>query len=310
MNDSYYTDTGERPELAAIEVNLPEGYIASRIAPTNPVVDKSGTAFYATVTSDTSAQTGRAAGAAPTGTQIADSSTTFTCVENVMRGMITPDEAKQMGGIANADRVGSSWAKRQVQNAIETEVAGAILGQAGDATYAAATFISQVQAGLDAIRQYPGRRAIVGGTTALKKIILSTATQSWGSMMTNTVTGTSPEVAAGGLPFARWLENLAMLLGVDEVIAGDAAIWDTGTPGASTTANKIGIVPLADGDPLSHKWQPVWGKTFLFLPDGVQPYVIQAVADRVNVNNLYDCYAWFDFIELNSGAVYCIDEIT
>ena len=37
---------------------------------------------------------------------------------------------------------------------------------------------------------------------------------------------------------------------------------------------------------------------------------IQAVADRVNVNNLYDCYAWFDFIELNSGAVYCIDEIT
>jgi SAM-dependent methyltransferase len=62
-----------------------------------------------------------------TATQIATSSTTYTCAEAVKRGAITPDEAKQFGGIAKADEAGAKWAKRQVMRAMETVQAGVIL---------------------------------------------------------------------------------------------------------------------------------------------------------------------------------------
>jgi hypothetical protein len=45
------------------------------------------------------------------------------------------------------------------------------------------------------------------------------------------------------------------------------------------------------------------------MPDGKQPWVIQSVADRVNVNNLYDAYLWFDSVLMNTGALYVIDGV-
>ena len=92
-----FTQTGPRPDLAALPVNLPEGYIGNSVFPVSPVADKSGTIYYATVTADSAAQTGRSAGTAPTGTQISDSSTTYTAAEAIKRGSVTPDEAKQFG---------------------------------------------------------------------------------------------------------------------------------------------------------------------------------------------------------------------
>jgi len=111
---SYYTNTDARPDLATIEVNPPEGYIGTRMMPVTPVAEKAGSVAYATVTADSTAQTSRAAGVAPTPTQISNTATTWSCAEMIDRAAITPDEVNQIGGIENADQIGARWAMSKV----------------------------------------------------------------------------------------------------------------------------------------------------------------------------------------------------
>ncbi len=304
MSDAFFTQTGERPDLAALEVNPPEGYIGSEILPLFPVSEKSGSMSYATVTADAAAQTGRSAGVAPTTTQISNSTTTYTAAEAVKRGGVTPDEAKQMGGIAKADEVGSKWAKRQVLNKIETDIATAVLGGAPDAIFAVGTFLTDVQQGLDAIRHYAGKTVLIGATQTLKAVVQALiADDNLGPVFSRLVQGTDPKVAISGMSFESFMAGLAMFLGVDRVLAGTDEIWAAGSLGGRFAIAKIDV----SGDPLSHKWQPVLGKVIQFLPDGEQPFVCTSVADRVAINNLYDAQSWYQVKTLNANAVFIFE---
>ncbi len=307
MNDAFYTQTGERPDLAAIEVNPPEGYIGTKILPVVPVAEKSGTIYYATVTADSAAQTSRSTGAGPTATQISNSSTTFSCGEACKRGAISPDEVKTMGGIEKADEVGAKFAKRSVMNKLEADIAAAILDSADD-TFDAAKFLTQSQTALDSIRRYEGKTALIGGTKTLKTLVQSLiASNTYGKVFARLISGASPAEAATGMNFDAWMNGLAMFLGIDTVLAGDDNIWAA----SGSTAEMIAFAKLDEGtDPLSHKWKPVLGKVFQFLPDGKQPWVIQSVGDRVTVNNYYDAYLWYQVKILNSSAVYVIGGVT
>jgi hypothetical protein len=110
---SYYTEEGDRSALQSeIEINPPEGYIGVKMMPVVPVSEKAGSMTYATVKAETTAQTGRSPGVAPTPTQISNSAEAWSCTEIIERAAITPDEAKQMGGIQNADKIGFRWAMR------------------------------------------------------------------------------------------------------------------------------------------------------------------------------------------------------
>lgn len=305
--DAYYIQNeGDRPDLAELEVNPPEGYIGSKILPVVPTVDKSGYVFYATVTADAAAQTSRTAGSAPTSTQISDSSTTYACLQYEKRGSIAPDEVKQMGGIEKAEVVGAKYAKRQVLNAYETAVCAEILGLTKEATFDPAKIMTQVQTADADIRIYDGRTTLIGSTMSLKKMVMAMLDDGTvGPVFARLISGTNNATAAAGLSFASWLNGLAIYLGVDQVLAGCDAIWNAGT-----YAGKIAIAKLDDGmDELSHKWKPVLGKTFQFLPDGKSPWQITAVADRVNKNNHLDAEQWFDTTVLNSGAAYVIDGV-
>jgi hypothetical protein len=308
MNDAYYTETGERPALAAIEVNPPEGFIGSQIIPIVPVTQKSGTLYYATVTADSAAQTGRSTGAAPTGTQIAQSNTTFTTAEAIKRGSITPDEAKGMGGIDKADEVGSKWAKRQVMRALESDVAALVMksGSSADAAIDPAKCQTQVQTALQAIRRYEGTTALVASTYNLKSLLQQLlADSAYGPAMSRLVTGTTGVQAIQGLSLQAWISSLAIFFGVDKVLAGDDGIWN-----ATAIAGRMTVVKLDDSaDQLSHKWKPVYGKCFQFLPDGNQPWLIESIADRLTKNNHYDATLWYDNVVLNSGAAYTFDGI-
>lgn len=305
MNDAYYTQTGERPDLAALEVNPPESYIGTKIMPIVPLVDKVATIYYATVSADATAATSRSAGTGPTAVQISDSSTTATTVEHVTRGGITPDEAKQMGGIAKADVVGAAYAKRNVMNALETDIAAEILAGTASNTWDAHTVLEDTQTALDAMRRYEGRTALVGGTEVLKRIVTALlGDTNFGPVFSRLISGASPAIAATGMNFKAWMSGLAMFLGVDEVLAGDSAIWST-----DTYDGHFAFVKLPDSDPLSVKYKPQLGRTYMFMPDGTNPWVIQSVADRVNVNNLYDAYCWYDTVALNTSAFYLIDGV-
>ena len=60
MNDLYYTETGERADIAASLVpNPPHGYIGTKLMPITPMGEKSGTLYYATLPGDQPADTAR-----------------------------------------------------------------------------------------------------------------------------------------------------------------------------------------------------------------------------------------------------------
>ena len=307
MNDAYYTELGERADLAALEVNPPEGYIGSQILPTVPVNDKTGVVYYATVTADAAAQTNRSTGAAPANVQISDSNTSFTAAEAIKRGSITPDEAKTMGGIAKADLVGAKYAKRQVMAYLEGDIRTLILGGTKDKSFDPAKIQTDVQVALQALRLYEGKTALIGSTWTIKAMLQSLlASNTFGPSLARLVQGASGVEAVQGLSLNAWKQSLALFFGVDTVLAGDDTIWN-----ATAVAGRFSITKLDDGaDELSHKWKPVLGKVFQFLPDGKNPWLIESIPDRLTKNNHYDATLWYDAVILNSGANYLFDGVT
>jgi hypothetical protein len=302
MQDSLYTQNGDRPDLAAsIQVNPPEGYIAARILPVSPVMEKAGSVAYKTLDADVAAQTARSAGVAPTATQIANSATTFSCVEAVRRGAISPDEVKQMGGIEKADMVGTKFAMRSVQNFLENDVCAHILGTAASASFDPAKFKTQAQTALNAVRRYEGRSTLIAGTKTIQAMLQGILT----SKPTDNLFARIVNGNGSALSLQSMIDAIKFYIGIDDVLPGDDGIWNTGS-----YQGKFAIAKLDDGtDPLSHKWNPVLGKTFQFLPDGVSPWVVKSVADLTLVNNFYDAYQWFDTVILNSAALYVFDGV-
>ena len=298
--DPYYTQDGNRPDLASIEAVKPEGYIADMILPVVPVADLGGKVFYATVNADSAAQTDRTDGVAPTTTQIANSSADYSVSERMKRYSITPKEAKQMGGIEKADQVGAKASKRSVFTSIETEVCTSILGGSVNETFDAEKIHTQVQDAVDAIEMYEGVTTLITSTKTAKAMVqglLANATQ--GKVLSRIVSGTSPSVSITGLNFQAWVDALAMNFGVDKVLLGTSRIWN-----ATAVRGRFAIARLDDGtDPLSHKYLPVLGKRFQYLQDGGNPWNIQAYADRNTHNNHYDAQVLDDVLILNSGAL-------
>lgn len=306
----YYTQTADRPDLATVDVGI-MNVIGDRLYPTVPVVDKSGTVYYMAVASiaDAAAQTGRSAGTAPTAVQIATSSTTFSAEEAIKRGSITPDEMKSMGGVARGELCGAKYAKRSVLRAREKAIATVALTGTAAATFDPAKFNTQVQTQLDALQLYSGKKALVAATPILKRIINQMLGDSKvGPMISRLASGTSPTIAAGGFNLQVWTQALALYLGLDEVLAGDGALWNSDQ--SAGIQDRCVITTLDDSaDELSHKWSPVLGKVFQFLPDGTQPFQVKTIRDDLNVNNHVDASVWYDVVELNAGGRKIIDGI-
>jgi len=302
----YYTETGSRDDLAALEVVVPEGYIADSIFPLVPAFEKAGSVAYATVNADVVAQDDRAVGAAPTNTQVANSATTFAATEKIKRYSVTPDEAKQMGGIENADAIGAKAAKRSVLRNIEARVAALTLGGAASASWDPAKFHTTAQTAIDALELYEGRLTLITSTMTAKAMVqslLADATQ--GKVISRLISGTSPAIAATGLNFSAWRDALALYLGVDSVLLGHSSVWNAGA-----NKGKFAIAKLDDSsDPLSHKYIPVLGKRFQFLRDGGSPWYVESIADRLTKNNHYDASVWDEIKVLNAGIIYRFDGV-
>lgn len=302
----YYTEEGDRSALQSeIEINPPEGYIGTKMMPVTPVSEKAGSMAYATVTTETAAQTGRVAGAAPTATQISNSAHAWSVAEIIERAAITPDEVKQMGGIENADKIGFRWAMRSVLKARENLIAAVVLG-AADATFDAAKMRTQTQTALQAVRLYPGKSVLAASSMTLKAMVqMIAANDDMGPLFARIVTGTNSAEAVLGLSMKAWLQGLALFVGVDEVLAGDDDVWNAGT-----YAQKFSIVKVdTTNDPLSHKYIPILGKCITFLPDGSLGWELQGIADRTLINNFYDAKMWIDVETYNTGAVYTFDGV-
>lgn len=307
MATEFYTSTGARPDLvAAISPNPPENYIGGKIVPTVFTPDLTGTIYYADLQADVAAQTGRTTVVAPTSTTLANATTTWTCAEAIKRGKIAPNEVKSMGGIEKADLVGAKFAIRSVMNAVETAIATITTGSAADATFDAAKFLGQAQTGLDAIRQYYGKTTLLGSTIAIKRVVQALLGDgTYGPVLSRIVSGTSPAVATAGVQFEAWKNAIAMLLGVDQVLCGDDTIWNAGD-----SANKIVIGKFDDGsEELIHKYEPVFARNMVYLPDGQSPFYVESIADRLTKANCYDAWLYYNVISLNANSIWVLDGI-
>lgn len=308
MNDSLYTQGGERPDLAILEVNPPEGFIGAKIIPHVAVSEKSGSCYYATVTADQTAQSNRSVGNAPTAVQIATSNTTYTVTENCLRAKVSPDEAKSFGGIQVADQIGAKFAKRQVMNALEALVRNATIGQTATKVFDPAKILGDIQTALQSVRLYEGKKTLVASTSTVKLMVqqLMQSTK-WGPTFSRIISGSTPAIAVQGMSLASWISALEIFLDLDQILLGDDNIWN-----ATNYSGKFAIVKVIDdGDALAFKYRPVFARNFQFIPSGsTNPWIIQTVADRVSVNNLYDAYLWSNIVTFNSGALYVFEGVT
>jgi hypothetical protein len=223
-----------------------------------------------------------------------------------MRGKITPDEAKIMGGIDKADIVGTKFAKRSVMKALEANIRSDIMSGTPSATFDAAKFQTQAQTALESVRAYEGKTSLIASTMVLKKLVQAMiADDSLGAVFSRLISGTSPAVAASGMGLQAWLNGLAMFLGVDQVLAGCDDIWNP-----AATAGRLVIAKLDDGaDELSYKYLPVLGKVYQFLPDGKNPWQVDSVGDPITISNLYTARLRYDTVILNSEAAYLMDGV-
>ncbi len=303
MADLYTIESENRTDLLPVAeaVNPPEGYIGGKLLPTQKVTQPSGTVYYATVTADGTAATNRSAGSAPTGTRIAQSSTTFSAGEIIDRGLIAANQVEIMGGIANADKMGATFAVRSVMKKKEQNVCAAMLGVAASATFDAAKIQTQLQTAKQAIRRYSGKIALYGATETITRMVQ----QIIGETKTNPlfarlVTGGGPMEAAKGLSMEAYIEGLKMYLGVDEVLLGDDDIW-----GAGSYDGLFGVTKLPDAlTDFSFMMKPELGRYFQYIPDGGQQYRIETLGDKDDKDNKYDAIINAQEKILNSGAIY------
>jgi len=308
----FTTSQGRRPDLEAMEVGAPEGYIGSELVPTFPTTEKTGTVYFQSTSGDalaeSAAETTRSASDAPGEQAVAASNDTWTCAEVIDRTYITKDEAKAIGTIAKADAICAKVAKRNVQNAIENAISAALIGSGvtPSATFDAGKFILQVQTALNDMRVYEGEKVLYGSSICIKGVVRSMLTNStMGPVFARLIGGTSPSVASTGLNLKVLTDALAIFVGVDRVLVGRDANWNP-----SGYTGRIGLLNRDNsGDPLSHKWRAVYGKNFLYLPDGVQPYLIESFYDMTDLTNKYTCQAWYGLVEMNSACRYVFDGV-
>ena len=287
------TQEGRRPDLEAMPVNEPEGYIGKFIYPTLPTMEKTGSIYYKTVTADSAAQDSRVAGVAPTTTLLTDSVTTYSAAELIQRYGVVKAEVKQMGGIEKADSLGGQASKRSVQRALEAVQAYAFFN--GSKTDISAAILNGIQTGLESIKRYAGKAAFVTSATTYLWIIRQTE-------ITDKMSWTFPAGQTNpndilSVKTQAFKSLLQTIYGVDEVLIGDDDQWKW-----NETNGWAGVVKLPDAAEFSHKMDPVLGKTAIYMPDGEQQFEIESFYNEDTKTNTYDATAWQAIKELNPGA--------
>lgn len=302
-----FTVTEERPDLADVNLNLPENLIALKVIPTVPVTIVSSKFRYYVPVADVAAQQDRSVGVAPTKTRVANTEGTFTCAEIIKRAAVSPDEAKNFGGIEVADEAGSRYAKKQVALALEEKAAAAFLDVAALDAFDPVNLLKQVNTANAQLKSYYGKLSLVASEQVLTNMFNALVQEARvGTMFVRIVSGTAPGVAIEGLTQAQRFAALAAYMGVKQVFAGLDDVWGS----TAARAASFALARLDDGaEELVYKYEPVFARRFQFLPDGVQPWSIRSIADHVNVDNLYDAQMWQETKKLNAGACVVFDGV-
>jgi hypothetical protein len=304
--EAYKTENGRREDLEAIEVNPVMSYIGHKAYPVLNTTQKTGTIYHTTLTADNAAQVALARGTELTRVRLTETANAYSVASTEKRYAISRDEVLQMGGIEKADRLGGMAAKRSVMRARETALAAQLqtVGAHQTAAHVAGNFIDEAKIALEAIRRYPGRRAMMLGYSAFNGIMGFTEVLNRFSLSALALGGTSAESVLAGRPEALKM-LLAGIVGVDEVLVGDDDHWGVGVGAAGIGCNAA-FLSLPGEDEFSHKMDPVLGRMVQYLPDGVQPFIVESFYDEILKENCYDAEVWDSIEEYNPEAAYVL----
>ena len=288
------TEDGNRPDLAAVKVNAPEGYIGGRIFPMVKSAVKAAKIYYTAIMADVAAQTDRSVGATLTATYIAASSADYSVTKFEKRYACPWDEVEQMGGIEATDKLGAQGSKRSVMRAIEDAQAAALF----DATsYGTATAISTgilvgIANAVEACKKVKGKSALVMSNYIYNQVkqapeIKDLMSRSFGGLTVQQVLSLEP---------AAFLACIQGIFPVDEILIGDDDHWKI-----SGQTDALAVVKLAEPEETSHKLDPVYAKTVVYYGKGnaEEPFDMISFPENDNHCNNYDATSWLVVKELN-----------
>jgi len=288
---AWATITGRRPELEAIEVNYPEGYIGLRIYPKERKTTKTGTIYYMPVGTTITAQTGRNP---QTGTItrnfFASANTSFSCAEVIARASIAAQEVESFGGIEVAEEHGARMVKRAIMAKMEKAAADKVMASESPYTPGTGELVDTIRDAAESIKNYGGRLALVCSLSAygyimnlqeVRSRLSFSGTREWDR---ETLLALKPEVLR---------EMLQQMYTVEEILVGDNMYWP---------ANMAAVVKLPSEEPMSYKLAPELGKTIAYSTDGVDVCEIESDADYGAQVDDFTGKSYYNIVELNSGA--------
>jgi len=284
------TTASSRPDLAALEVNAPLGYIGGILLPTVRISGKAGTIYDAQLVADAAATTSRSAGTAPQAVSLTENSSAISTEELIKRYKVPYESVPLLGGLAATDALGGKAAKRSVMNALETAQLAVVISGAG--TSITSAIVDGIVDACDQVHRYDGKTAFVCDVGIYRWLIQQTEIK---NLLVRTFGGLG-FVQSMSLTYEAFKGMLQAIFGVDMVLVADDKFYPYGY---RTTA---AIVKVPPADDASYVSDPQLGRTFIYWPTDASMFEINSFPDDDIRANVYDAIVWYDAEQFNSGA--------
>lgn len=282
-----------RPDLAALEVNAPTGYIGEDIFPTETRNEKAGNITYMPVIADVAAQTNRVDYVAPDAVNIATAVAAYSAGEIIKRFSLSFLEKKAIGNDAKAEEMAAGAAKRSVMAALETKKATKLFGVSATNALVepdAGELLAAIKDSVKDIKRYSGETALVlsfeayNAVTALAEITGKLSYQGFNFSNPSDVLSIQTEVLQS---------MLQGLFGVSRILIGDDDCW--------VKEDQLVVCKLPSKEFMSYKANPELGRTIMYLIDG------ENFEMGVSENDEKMCFdftamSFADVVQFNEGA--------
>jgi len=285
---NWRTETGYRPDLAALEVNPVFNYIGRFFYPVEVKTEKTGDFTFQTVVPDADASTSYSDGAELGITDLNLSPGSWNCKAIAKRYGVTKKEVYNYGSVEKADIAGATGAIRSVMATVEKRQLSKLISGTSKALVDGKIFVS-LQKAVDEIRRYPGKKAVCMNFSTFRA--LTQTNEFTSALLRNGWAMTADQVLGTGTDLL--LKYLSQILVIEKAFIADDEYMTTGY---------IVVAALPIEEDISYKDRPELGKTMVFIPDGGKEFDIETDVEVKSRRNLYTAESYVDIVEMNSGA--------
>lgn len=312
LNDtSWATDFGRRPDLEAIDVNPPIGFVGERIYPRTNQKLIAGTLTALTLPQYAAAVTNRTDGQAPATNLILNANVQYTCTETIARFGKTARDVQAAGSVFASDMQGAIGSVFSYDCTLEQKRLTALItpvsGNYNLVTPTAGTPIRRVIFNaLKELRRYRGRRVLIMGAGLLDVFGDSFAVRSFYE----------------GMPLTRQesykdrteqiVSSMQTVFHLDEVLVADDTILNAAgnAPVMGEDVMVVAVLPH-ENEVTEDSFQTTnieLGRTVTYQPaEGMKPYQIESFPDFDSMVNKYTAVGMNDIKEFNPMAKRIID---